>query len=176
MVELAVFQQDIKDEIDGFVFDLESSLFTASNLDTGSKRSGIELGTHWSLSESLGLDINYTYTDATENSTRELRRPRHAGSVQIGFGSLESRGRLTLAADYGGTRQDVFFPPWPNPSEIVTLKNYWLVDLSAQYAVSDNLTLFVRGSNLLDTEYEQVYGYRTQGRSTYAGIRASFGN
>jgi len=175
-VELAAFQQDITDEIDGFVFDPTSSLFTAGNLDTDSKRSGIELGTRWALSENLAIDVNYTYTDATENSTRELRRPRHAGSAQVDYGFLQSRGGLTLTADYGGTRQDVFFPPWPNPSEIVTLDNYWLVDLAAQYEVSEGVTLFVRTSNLLDSEYEQVYGYRTQGRSTYAGVRASFGN
>ncbi len=174
--EMALFEQDITDEIDGFVFDTASSLFTASNLDTDSKRSGIELGTRWALSENLGIDVNYTYTDATENSSRELRRPRHAGSAQIDYGFLESRGRVTLAADYGGTRQDIFFPPFPNPSEIITLDNYWLVDLAAQYEVSDGVTVFVRASNLLDTDYEQVYGYRTQGRSTYAGIRASFGN
>ncbi len=174
-IELAVFEQDITDEIDGFVFDAASSLFTASNLDTDSKRSGFELGTRWSLSDSFGFDVNYTYTDSTENAARELRRPRHAGSVQADYSFLQARGRLTLTADYGGTRQDVFFPPFPEPSQIVTLDNYWLVDVAAQYNVSDGITLFVRASNLLDTEYEQVYGYRTQGRSTFAGIRASFG-
>ncbi|MDJ0794676.1 MAG: TonB-dependent receptor [Woeseiaceae bacterium] len=174
--ELALFEQDITDEIDGFVFDPGSSLFTASNLDTDSRRSGIELGTRLVLNENLGIDLNYTYTDATENSSRELRRPRHAGSAQIDYGFLQTRGRVTLAADYGGTRQDIFFPPFPNPSETVTLDNYWLVDLAAQYEVSEGVTLFVRASNLLDTDYEQVYGYKTQGRSTYAGIRASFGN
>ena len=157
------------------MFDAASSLFTASNLDTDSKRSGFELGTRWSLSDSFGFDVNYTYTDSTENAARELRRPRHAGSVQADYSFLQARGRLTLTADYGGTRQDVFFPPFPEPSQIVTLDNYWLVDVAAQYNVSDGITLFVRASNLLDTEYEQVYGYRTQGRSTFAGIRASFG-
>ena len=174
-VELAVFEQDITDEIDGFVFDPVSALFTAANLDTDSERSGIELSTRWTPAEDLEFNVNYTYTDATQNSSRELRRPRHAGSVQLDYGFLASRGRLSLAADYGGTRQDEFFPPWPNPSEIVTLGNYWLVDLTAQFAVSESLTLFVRTSNLLDSEYEQVYGYRTQGRSTYIGIRTSFG-
>ncbi len=174
-VELAVFEQDVTDEIDGFVFDPASSLFTAENLDTDSKRSGIELSTRWALSDNLGLDASYTYTDATENSSRELRRPRHAGNVQLDYAFMKSRGRLSLAADYGGTRQDRFFPPWPNPSEVVTLDNYWVVDLAAQYAISDSVTLFVRASNLLDTEYEQVFGYRTQGRATYAGVRASFG-
>ena len=35
---------------------------------------------------------------------------------------------------------------------------------------------FGRVSNLLDTRYEQVLGYRTQGRAAYIGVRASFGD
>ncbi|MEJ2140650.1 MAG: TonB-dependent receptor, partial [Gammaproteobacteria bacterium] len=101
--------------------------------------------------------------------------PRHAGSVQADVSILESRGRISLAADYGGTRQDIFFPPWPNPSEIVNLENYWLRDLTAPYQLNDAVKLFARGTNLLDTEYEQVYGYRTPGRAGYAGIQVSFG-
>jgi len=34
--------------------------------------------------------------------------------------------------------------------------------------------LFVRGSNLLDDDYEQVFGYRTSGRAAYAGIKIEF--
>ena len=169
--QVAVFRQDIRDEIDGFVFDPETFLFTADNLATTSKRSGIELGASWDVSEQLNLDMNYTYTDASENGAPELRRPRHAGSIQAGYSFQDKRGRVTLAADYGGTRQDIFFPPWPDPSELVTLQNYWLADLTAQYAVTDTMKLFVRATNLLDTEYEQVYGYRTQGRAVYAGIQ-----
>ena len=36
-------------------------------------------------------------------------------------------------------------------------------------------SLFARGTNLLDEEYEQVYGYQTPGRAGYLGIRLSFG-
>ncbi|RZV36324.1 MAG: TonB-dependent receptor [Chromatiales bacterium] len=173
-VQVALFKQDIDDEIDGFVFDPVSFLFTADNLTTTSKRSGAELGASWDISEQFNLDMNYTYTDASENGAPELRRPRHAGSIQAGYSFQEERGRVTLAADYGGTRQDIFFPPWPDPSQVVTLQNYWLADLTAQYDVSATTKLFVRAKNLLDTDYEQVYGYRTQGRAFYAGIQVNF--
>ena len=173
-MQLAVFKQDIEDEIDGFVFDPDTFLFTADNLATTSKRSGVELSAGWDVSDQLNLDMNYTYTDASENGAPELRRPRHSGSIQAGFNFLEERARITLAADYGGTRQDIFFPPWPDPSEVVTLRNYWLLDLTAQYDVTESMKLFVRAKNLLDTEYEQVYGYRTQGRAAYAGIQVRF--
>ncbi|MDH3621324.1 MAG: TonB-dependent receptor [Gammaproteobacteria bacterium] len=175
-IQVGLFRQDIEDEIDGFVFDPISFLFTADNLSTTSKRSGVELAARWDVTGDFDLNLNYTYTDASEDGALELRRPRHSGSIQAGLSFLESRGRIALAADYGGTRHDVFFPPWPNPSEVVTLENYWLLDLTAQYQVTDNVKVFARGNNLLDTEYEQVYGYRTPGRAAYAGVQVSFGN
>jgi vitamin B12 transporter len=69
----------------------------------------------------------------------------------------------------------MFFPPYPAPSEIVTLDSYWLVDLTASYEINRNTRIFLRGTNLLDEDYEQVYGYRTPGRSAYVGLRLSFG-
>ena len=175
VIQIAVFEQEIEDEIDGFIFDPDTFLYTADNLSTTSKRSGVELGARWTVSEQLDLSMNYTYTDATENGAIELRRPRHAGSVQANYSFMSARGHITLAADYGGTRHDMFFPPWPNPSELVTLANYWLLDLTAQFQLTDSVRLFTRASNLLDTDYEQVYGYRTPGRAAYAGVQVNFG-
>jgi vitamin B12 transporter len=80
-----------------------------------------------------------------------------------------------IAADYGGTSTDIFFPPFPEPSEIVSLDSHWLLDLTASLDVNRNTNLFIRASNLLDEDYEQVYGYSTPGRSVYAGARFSFG-
>ena len=119
--------------------------------------------------------MNYTYTDATENGAIELRRPRHAGSMQANYSFMSARGHIALTADYGGTRRDMFFPPWPNPSELVTLGKYWLLDLTAQFQLTESVRLFARASNLLDTDYEQVYGYRTPGRAAYAGVQVNFG-
>jgi vitamin B12 transporter len=44
-----------------------------------------------------------------------------------------------------------------------------------QFRVNDSISLVARGTNLLDEQYEQVYGYRTLGRAGYLGIRADFG-
>ena len=175
VIQIAVFEQEIEDEIDGFIFDPDTLLYTADNLSTTSKRSGVELGARWTVSEQLDLTMNYTYTDATENGAIELRRPRHAGSMQANYSFMSARGHIALAADYGGTRRDMFFPPWPNPSELVTLGKYWLLDLTAQFQLTESVRLFARASNLLDTDYEQVYGYRTPGRAAYAGVQVNFG-
>jgi vitamin B12 transporter len=177
-LQLNLFLQDLEDEINGFHCpDPWPAPCTAINMDGTSQRSGVEVGATWTASERFGLGLSYTYTDAEgADSAAELRRPRHSGSLRADYRFLEQRGQVSLGADYGGARQDVFFPPWPNPSEIVKLADYWLVDLTAQYQVSDAVAVFARGSNLLDTEYEQVYGYRTPGRAWYGGIRVRFGD
>ena len=176
-LELSLFRQDLDDEIDGFYCPNPwPQPCTAINTDGKSRRSGAELGLRWNPAERVGVRLSYTYTDSEDaGSAAELRRPRHAGSAQFDYGFASGRGRLTLTADYGGTRFDRFFPPWPNPPEIVTLGQHWLVEVTAQFQVNDSVRLFARGSNLLDTDYEQVYGYRTPGRAAYAGIRVGFG-
>lgn len=179
-LDLAVFHQDLEDEINGFVYDPVTFMSTSENMSGRSKRSGVETSLHWSATDTLGLSAYYTYTDSTEpdfegKDTRELRRPRHSGGLGMDFRSTDERFSATLSADFGGERSDIFFPPWPNPSEVVELDDYWLVDLALQYRTSDSVTVFAKGTNLLDEEYEQVYGYRTNGRAGYFGVRVNFG-
>jgi len=180
-LQASVYRQELEDEIDGFVFDPVTFLFTAENRAGKSERSGAELAASWRPVEALGVAATYTYTDASEDdglgaSATELRRPRHSGSLSVDFLSVGDRLRTTFVADYGGTRYDLFFPPFPEPEQIVTLDSRWVVDLTAQFRLTSSLSVFARGTNLLDADYEDVYGYRTQGRAGYFGLRAAFGN
>ena len=179
-IQLAVFYQDLENEINGFVFDPDTFLFTAVNSDGDSTRKGVEASATYSLTDNLSFGGSYTYTDSTESNEpgsdiRELRRPRHSGSLRTSYRFLDERANLSIVADYGGSSTDTFFPPFPAPPEIVSLESYWLLDLTASYAINPKTNVFVRANNLFDEDYEQVFGYRTPGRSAYAGIRLSFG-
>lgn len=175
LVQLTLFQQDLKDEINGFVFDPVTFLSTAENIAGESERSGVEFAARWNIAESFGVAGHYTYTDAKEQNVRELRRPRHSGGLSADYRSSNEIFSATLTADYGGERSDIFFPPFPNSPEIVTLGNYWLLDLATQYQITPSVTLFAKGTNLLDEDYEQVFGFNTLGRAGYAGVRVNFG-
>lgn len=177
-LQLTLFSQDLRDEINGFVFDPDTFLFTAENMSSSSSRKGVELAAIIDVTENLELGGSYTYTDSSErddqgNDVTELRRPSHAGSLNANYSFLAERAKLTLTADYGGSRNDIFFPPFPAPSQIVTLDSYWLMDLAVSYDVGTKFSIFVRTSNLLDEDYEQVFGYRTPGRSVFLGMRVS---
>ena len=180
LVEAWMFRQVLENEINGFVFDQDTFLATAENDPGESRRDGIEVAARWRVTDRVGLNASYTYTDANEDGesgrdVREIRRPRHAGSVSADYLSSGERLRLALAADYGGTRLDRFFPPFPEPPRVVTLGNYWLVELTAHFRVTSSVALYARATNLLDEDYEEVYGYNTPGRAGYLGVRADFG-
>lgn len=180
-IQLAFFYQDLRDEIDGFVFDPDTFLFTAMNSDGDSTRKGVEISAVYDVTENLRLGSSYTYTDSSESASsgvemRELRRPRHSGSLYGNYRFFDNRANLKIVADYAGKSTDRFFPPFPLPSEIVTLDDYWLLDATIGLDLNPTTNVYLRGTNLLDEEYEQVYGYRTPGRSIYAGLRLSFGS
>lgn len=179
-LQVTAFLQDLQDEINGFVFDDTTFLFTAANVAGDSSRRGVEVASSLRMNDRLDFAASYTYTDSRQDDaagieTREIRRPRHSGSVSGNYRFLENRANVSLVADYGGTATDTFFPPFPAPSEVVTLDSSWLVDFAASIDLTSNVNLFARITNLLDDEYEQVYGYQNRGRSGYVGVRVNFG-
>ncbi len=176
---LTWFDQDLQDEIDGFVFDPETFMFTAKNKDSDSKRQGVEAvfdaraGKFWSFGAS------YTYTDATEKdamgqSVREVRRPKHIASLTANYYFAEDRGNLNLNVNYSGKQLDVFFSPVTFTLDRVDIPSYTVVDLAGAWKLSDSLELTVRASNLFDEEYEEILGFVRPGRAFYAGLRGRF--
>jgi len=169
------FDEQLEDEIDGFVFDPVSSLFTAANREGRSKRQGVELSFAATLRDNLELTSSYTYLDSTErdslgNEVQEVRRPKNMLAVNLNYAPRQ-RATLNLNVSYTGTQRDIIFPPFPQPSARVSLDSYVLVNLSLAYRFSPNLELIGRVENLLDEAYEDVVGFRTPGIGAYIGIR-----
>ncbi len=175
LLQASLFKQDLEDEINGFVFDPQTFFFTAENETTTSKRQGAELAARWQVSDTFDVVASYTYTVSEQDGEEEIRRPKHAGSLALDYRSLNERISASLAADYSGTRTDTFFPPFPEPMQTVTLGSYWLLDMTVQYQLSRSTSVYAKGSNLLDEDYEQVYGYQTPDRAGYLGLRVRFG-
>ena len=121
----------------------------------------------------LTLDGNYSWIVAEDRSEDSAnfgnwlpRRPRHSAnasaSYAFGFG-LE----LGAALRWSGKSYD-------NASNARRLDDYTLVDLRAEFALSDTVKLFARAENIFDEEYMTAYRYGSLGRSIYAGIRGRF--
>lgn len=179
LLGITVFGQDLEEEINGFVFDPETGRFTARNQAGESRRNGLELIAEWQPAPGWSIAAHYTYTDATETAgereTDEIRRPRHAGSVNLNFASSGGRANANLNLNYNGTATDTFFPPFPASPTTVVLDHYLLVDLAARWRVNDRFEVFGRVNNLLGEDYENVFGFANPGRTAMAGLRFRFG-
>ena len=167
---LTGYRQRLRDEIVD-IFDSATFLAGTINRDSSSRRSGVEAELAWRLGESLRLTANYSYLKASEpdglSQIREVRRPKHSGSVALDGAS----GRLSYGASiaYTGARRDTNFDAFP--AQAVRLGSYWLSGARIAYAVGGRLELFARAANAFDQRYQDVFGYRTEGRSLYAGVR-----
>ena len=166
---LTAHRQRLSDEITG-IFDPDTFLSSAVNAAGKSRRQGIEAEASWSHGKALRLAATYAYLDASEPSVgagqlRELRRPKHSGSVTLDG----SRGKFNYGASiaYVGRRADTDFDLFQR----VSLSPYWLAGARVAYAVRPGVELFGRIANAFDDRYQDVVGYRTEGRSAYAGLR-----
>lgn len=166
------FTNRLQDEIVG-TFDPATFLSSTENADGKSKRRGIELDAEYRFSDLAGIFLNYSLLDADEQRTkngtpvRELRRPKHSANAMLAGASGRLSWGATLA--YVGKRQDEDFDFFPSPR--VTLEDYVLGSLKLGYRLTQKVEAYVRVENAFDSQYQDVFGYNTAGRTVYAGLR-----
>ena len=175
-VSLNFYTARLEDEIKTvYAPDYSSS---AENFSGESQRDGIELASRMALTPELVLTAAYTYTDATETDSasaevKELRRPKHTASLNVAWRALPNL-LINTNAQYNGSQADLYFPPWPTPMETVTMEAYTLVAVHANYSATRQLDIYLKVDNLLDEDYEDVFGYQTLGLGARVGARYNF--
>jgi vitamin B12 transporter len=170
---LTGYRQNLHEEIVD-TFNAATLLSSTTNRSGLSHRSGVETEAGWEVADRLRISVNYAFLHATQpadfgiGQIKELRRPKHSGSVALD-GSI---GRLTYGASiaYVGAHLDRRDSA---PFDVLNLRSYWLGGARVAYAVRPGLELFTRAANAFNARYQDVSGYRTEGRSLYAGIRLS---
>ena len=172
-----VFNSELENEINGFAYDAVNMGFTAVNNEGVSKRQGVELTASVDLDASLAISAAYTYTDSVQPNGAggyedEVRRARHTANLNLAWQATDLL-QLTTNVQYSGSQSDEFFPPWPTPSQIVTLNDYTLLNVNANFSATDRLDIYLRLDNLLDDDYEEVFGYQTLGFGASLGLRFS---
>ncbi|WP_371185890.1 TonB-dependent receptor domain-containing protein [Thalassotalea maritima] len=112
----------------------------------------------------LSHTLNYADIDAenTASKTALLRRPQETASYQLSYDwhALTT----TLVANYHGTSLD----------SAGELDSYVVVDIAANYALSEQLTLNAKVNNLLDQQYQSVQNYIADGINYKVGVSYQF--
>lgn len=154
-VSLTYFDQDIE-ELITFSFAVGSY----ENIAVAQTR-GVELVGRYVLSHAFELALDYAYIEAEDAAGERLVRiPRNSVDIALNW-SPSAQISATLSARFNDEELDSFG----------TTADWWRVDASATYTVSDRLEFYGRLENLFDEDYQQVFGYGTPGFSVLAGVR-----
>jgi vitamin B12 transporter len=169
VLDLTYFHNRITGLIDG-------SSNTAVNVPGETVLQGLEISLTAELVDRMTVHGQYTFTDTQDpNGTRLVRRPRHTASVNAGYSFLNGRATVDLGAAFNGDQKDYRFSNFFANHERVTLDGYVKVDANAAYKVTDRVELFGRVENLLNADYQDVYGFSNPGIGAFAGIRIRLG-
>ncbi|HEY7600089.1 MAG TPA: TonB-dependent receptor, partial [Candidatus Limnocylindrales bacterium] len=174
VVDVTYFNTDLENEI--VTRFLPGFVTTVENLRDTSTREGVEVSARWQIFPFLSLGGAYTWLDARDDGGQpEIRRARNSGRIDASYAFAEGRGNLTLAALYNGRAHDIAFElPFFDQTRVV-LGDYWLMTAAASWKLQPGVEIFGRIENLLDEEYQEVYGFNTPGVAAYGGIRITFG-
>lgn len=129
-------------------------------------------------SENFSLGINGTFSSHdTTNEMEAWNLPELRASVFSNFNFSEKvYGGASLF--YVGARKDMYTGlggPLNVPfSEIVILEDYIDANIHFGYRVNEQLSFFVKGSNLLSDSYQKWYNYPVQGIQGLAGATYKF--
>jgi vitamin B12 transporter len=116
--------------------------------------------------------VSYTRLAAHDLGSGEelMRRPRDKFSAEAGFRVFRGLD-LAARALWVGRRLDRDYGAFPYPT--VALPGYVLLDLALTKTLGSGIELFARVDNLLDVDYQTVWGYGSPGRTLRTGFRLS---
>ncbi|OYQ63020.1 ligand-gated channel [Pseudanabaena sp. SR411] len=140
---------------------------------------GIEAGLKWKISPEFSSFVNYTYTDAKINSSR------NASEVGLQLATVPySVGKLGVSYDANGWQANLFFNYFSGSRRAVFAATgvsatefspaYLSLDFNAKVPLYKNVALTVNLENLTDNSYEKTNRIYQPGLTYRIGLQASF--
>ncbi len=103
-----------------------------------------------------------------------IRRPELTATAGLNY-RPSSRLGITASTSFVGANDDIFYSAVLGPFGAVDRKEvdrYNLTDLKVSYRIGSRLTLMAKSENIFDTDYTEINGYATRGRSFF--IKAKY--
>jgi len=174
VIDVTYFSDELTDEI-ASIRDPITGISTPINRAGKSDRQGIELAASLQVTAQVDMNLSYTWLDATEpNGLIEVRRPEHELGLQVGYALPNDRTRLNMQMRHVSDNFDLDFTAAPAPSWRVKLADYTVVDIGFSHALNDTVQLTGSIKNLLDENYEELYGFSSQERTAFIGLSKAF--
>jgi vitamin B12 transporter len=181
------FRNDITNLISTVLVSTTPFVESLANISAASTF-GFENFAAWQVNRYLNLRADYTYTVAKADSSNTcpnafgeiappcsgqqlLRRPKNKASLTANWLAMD---RLSISSTL------LYVGPWwdlarQEPNPYVKAPGFMTVNLAANYALRDDVTLFARIDNLFNKQYEDPLGFLRPGLGIYGGVRFTAG-
>ena len=130
----------------------------------------MEFNSHWS--DRLTFFGNYTYRKTSYDDKDLLAKailldiaPEHKANLGVRYG-LWAKTLATTDIRYVGKRE--------SEGDVYTLDDFVTVDVGLEYRIRENFTAHVFVGNVLDEDYQEIYGYPMPGRVYGVSLKATF--
>jgi len=142
------------------------------------KVNGIEIELNHRLPHGQSVGVNYTLLNGQETNQNRitttdtitynylLKRPKHSLQMQYNI-AINKKWQASLSGRYISSRYDVGGYATPD----VKLDYYTLLNAHIQYQASKGLSFYVDMQNILQDQFQEIYGYNTMGRTIQIGFR-----
>lgn len=162
-VNAVYFNRDVENIIvfNNTLFMLENGGDTTIN--------GLEVNTSFDILKNLNANANYTHTN---NSDVALRIPKSKINLGLLY-ALSKDTNFSLDYQYVSDRDDTDFRDFLNVQD-VTLESYSLLNFGATHTLIKDVTLYLNVTNILNDDYQEVFGFSTRGRNVKLGFRFQF--
>jgi vitamin B12 transporter len=158
-------------EVDAIIYNNTTYSYGNSSSDA----SGLELNFRVAATSFLSINSSYTYIDSNNLEDFNDYIPANKFVTGIDITPFENAflnftyrnvGERTIFDRYGS---------FGTAGDDVILEEYQVLDLMANYKVlEDTVTFFIAATNLLNEDYDDIFGYETRGRNYKVGVRLQF--
>jgi len=133
----------------------------------------LHLSGHYSYDNSLVLVSPNASVVTEEPGNHLLRRPVNSGSIVANIPVWRFDGNIV--AFFSGRATDNDFLGLDLPFRLEQDPGYSRFDVALSYRAQRHVTLFVRGQNILNKQYETALGYPALGRELRFGLKLKLG-
>ena len=128
---------------------------------------GIELNYSYAINQDESFYIKSGWTDARDITQDQLLRvPKTISRISYLNSNFFSMNLFIELARIGQS-EDINYFNFPYERE--ELDSYLLLSSTITYPITESTQFYFKGDNLMDSQYQTIYGYGTPGRSIYIG-------
>lgn len=148
--------------------DLGSFVYQYKNTNTNFTASGLEFTGNYKFTKTLSLNANATYTKVEKDLN--LRIPELKVNARLDYQPFDTTF-LSVSYQFNDDRTDSVYNSSTFMNDAITLKSYSLLDFYISHKLIKNkVTLFANVTNILNADYQELFGYSTKGRNVNLGF------